>query len=117
MVYAMETVALFELPRTSAAFVYFATDLCNIKIGWSNSPRRRGGELQTHMLHSIPGSRGDERRHQRRWARYRIGNSEWFRPGGQLMLWLVTQLQQTNNPQALATVEEVIRSHEYQDAA
>lgn len=82
--------ALFE-PSTRLAptgFVYFGTDGANIKIGYSASPRRRGGELKVTMLWTFPGTVDDEREHQRRWFRHRIAGSEWFRPGGDLLEWL-----------------------------
>ncbi len=72
--------------------VYYATDGCYIKIGRSVSPKRRGGELQVDMLLTFDGGEIEERRHHRMWAKYRIGASEWFRPGDDLLLWLATHL-------------------------
>lgn len=72
--------------------VYYATDHCYIKIGHSMSPKRRGGELQVEMLLTFEGTVADEKRHHQMWAKYRIGTSEWFRPGDDLLLWLSLQL-------------------------
>ncbi len=72
--------------------VYYATDGALIKIGRSVSPKRRGGELQVEMLMTFDGGDLEEKRHQRMWAKYRIGTSEWFRPGDDLLLWLSVHL-------------------------
>lgn len=75
--------------------VYYATDMHYIKIGHSMSPKRRGGELQVHMLLTFDGGRQEEERHHGMWHRHRIGQSEWFRPGDDLLLWLSMQLVDT----------------------
>jgi len=83
--------ALFEAPRGMRAptgYVYFGTDGVNIKIGYSTSPRRRGGELKITQLLTFLGGVEDERRHHRIWARFRIGGSEWFRSDPELLEWL-----------------------------
>jgi hypothetical protein len=85
--------SLVEVPPTTPVeVVYYATEGCLIKIGRTSSPRRRGGELKVDMLLTIPGGDFEERRHHRMWAKYRIGKSEWFRPGDELLLWLATRL-------------------------
>jgi hypothetical protein len=76
-----------EPPRTTG-FVYFGSDGCNIKIGYTTSLRRRGGELKLTMLWTVPGTVEDERAFHRTWARRRIGSSEWFRPDARLLEWL-----------------------------
>jgi hypothetical protein len=77
-----------SLAEVAVETVYYATDMCNIKIGRSRSPRRRGGELKVEMLMTFAGGQLDERRHHRMWKRYRIGSSEWFRAEPELLLWL-----------------------------
>lgn len=90
----MTQLALVPPPRQRATeSVYYATDMCNIKIGYSTSPRRRGGELRAEMLLTFEGSQLDERRHHRMWARFRIGKSEWFRADPELLLWLTQQIE------------------------
>lgn len=88
--------------------VYYATDFCNIKIGRSTNVRRRGGELRVEMLHVIPGSAFEERRHHRMWAQYRIGHSEWFRPSDELLLWLIVQLTAEGKTRELHLMRSVI---------
>lgn len=75
-------------PTTATGFIYYGTDGNNIKIGYSASPRRRGGELKLTMLWSLPGTVEDEREHHRMWARHRIIGSEWFRPDPAILGWL-----------------------------
>lgn len=82
-----------NLPKATTEVVYYATDLCNIKIGRSVNPRRRGGELRAEMLLTFPGGQFEERRHQRMWRQYRIGASEWFRADSELLLWLDLQIE------------------------
>lgn len=72
----------------ATGWVYYGTDGCNIKIGFSTSPRRRGGELKLTMLLTFIGGVEEERRHHRIWAKHRIGSSEWFRPDLDLLEWL-----------------------------
>ena len=80
---------LFGLPnRPIVGRVYYGTDGVNIKIGYSTSPRRRGGELKLTMLWTFAGTVEDEREHHRRWMRHRINGSEWFRPDPGLLEWL-----------------------------
>lgn len=77
---------LARLSRLSR--VYFAHDWCNVKMGRSISPRRRGGELRVVMMFDLPGGLEEERIHHRRWDKYRIGKSEWFQASDELLLWL-----------------------------
>ncbi len=74
--------------------VYYATEGCNIKIGWTaRTPKKRGGELNVDMLVTFGGGELDERRHHRMWSRYRIGSSEWFRADKEILLWLTQQIE------------------------
>src|SRR5215472_11874322 len=92
-----------------AAVCYFATDGLNIKIGHSVNARRRGGELRATMLLTIPGGELEERRQHAKWRHLRIGSSEWFRPGGRLLLWLIEQLaKDTPNAKELRLIGEII---------
>jgi hypothetical protein len=105
----MQQISLLPpLEATVTEHVYYATDFCNIKIGRSASPRRRGGELRAEMLYVIPGSAFEEKRHHRMWARYRIGNSEWFRPADELLLWLIVQLTSDGRTRQLHLMRTVI---------
>jgi hypothetical protein len=78
---------------TPVSSVYYGTDMCNIKIGRSTSPRRRGGELRVQMLLTFDGGDFEERRHHRMWQKYRIGKSEWFRADPELLLWLALNIE------------------------
>lgn len=81
--------ALFDAPtKAPTGFVYVGTDGNNLKIGYSTSPTRRGGELKITMLWTFPGTVEDERRLHRLWARHRINSSEWFRPDPAILEWL-----------------------------
>lgn len=93
---------------TSVSVVYYATDLRNIKIGTTINPKRRGGELRSFMLLTIPGGELEESRQHRMWDRYRIGASEWFCPGDDLMLWLAVQLMVPGRGRELAVLRKVI---------
>jgi hypothetical protein len=86
--------------------VYYATDMCNIKIGRTRSPKRRGGQLRVDMLLTFEGGELDERRHHRMWQRYRIGTSEWFRATPELLLWLTRQVEP--NTYAAAVLDRLI---------
>jgi hypothetical protein len=96
-------VGAVEAPRES---VYYGTDGCNIKIGLSGSVRRRGGELKITILLAFPGGLLDERRHHKMWEKYRIGDSEWFRPADELLLWITTQIEPRSRE--LAALQHVI---------
>lgn len=99
--------ALVDLP-VMAEVVYYATDGCNVKIGRTISPRRRGGELRVEMLHTIPGSELEERRHHRMWSRFRIARSEWFRPGDELLLWLAAEMVKADRHYELGVLRQLI---------
>ncbi len=80
--------SLLNVPAPRGEVVYYVTDGCYIKIGRTKSLRRRGGELRTQMIYSLPGGPVEEREHHRMWAANRIGSSEWFRVSEDLLLWL-----------------------------
>lgn len=91
--------SVVELPLVAAGLpvarlsplsrVYFAHDWCNIKIGKSITPMRRvGGQLRISMMFTVPGGLPEERRYHAMWDKYRIGRSEWFTAGDDLLLWL-----------------------------
>ncbi len=91
--------SLLDVPSMpSVGFVYYATDMCNIKIGRTVNLRRRGGELKVEMLLTFSGGEIEERRHHRMWAKYRIGSSEWFRPDNELLLWLAAHVSAGGGP-------------------
>lgn len=95
--------ALFDAPhRTVVApgFVYYGTDGVNIKIGYTTSPVRRGGELKLTMLYTLPGSVEDERAHHRKWLRHRIKGTEWFRADRQILEWLDAQVPAATHARA-----------------
>lgn len=104
----MEQLSLLpELPRVEQGFVYYATDLHNIKIGHTlRAPMTRGGELHAQILVEIPGNEWEERRHQRMWRHYRIPGTEWFRPGNELMLWVTAHM--ATNARNAAVMRSVI---------
>jgi hypothetical protein len=86
----MTQLALFPPVANNSVtgFVYIGTDGHKLKVGYSASPRRRGGELKLTMLWTFPGTVEDERRLHRLWARHRIGGSEWFQPAPEILEWL-----------------------------
>jgi hypothetical protein len=99
---------LCEVP-VSPVVCYFATDGVNIKIGHSCDARRRGGELRATMLLTIPGGELEERRQHSKWRHLRIGNSEWFRPGNRLLLWIIDRLaRDTPSARELRIIGEMI---------
>jgi hypothetical protein len=104
----MLQLSLVDVESTPVEVVYYATDGCNIKIGRTVSPRRRGGELRATMLLTIPGSELEERRQHRMWARYRIGKSEWFHPADDLLLWLVVRLVGEGRTKELGVLRHMI---------
>ena len=104
----MIQLALVDAQLAATEVVYYATDMYNIKIGRTISPRRRGGELRVEMLHTIPGSQLEERRHHRMWAKYRIAKSEWFRPGDELLLWLTVELVKDGRTRELGVLRQLI---------
>ena len=100
---------LLQLPQVDTEVVYYATEGCLVKIGHtSRSPRRRGGELKVDMLLTIPGGEFEERRHHRMWAKYRIGRSEWFRPGDEMLLWLATRVMGDGPSRSSAVLGQLI---------
>ena len=104
----MSQLSLIDVP-TVAEVAYYGTDFCNVKIGKTNNRRRRGGELKIAMLLTFDGGEAAERRHQRMWDRYRIGTSEWFRPGDDLLLWLATQLLGRERSQESKVLQALVR--------
>ena len=109
---AMTQMTLCEVPAP-ATVCYFATDGLNIKIGHSCDARRRGGELRATMLLTIGGGEVEERRQHAKWRHLRIGNSEWFRPGNRLLLWLIMELaKDTPNARELRIIGEIITARD-----
>ncbi len=106
----MTQMTLLEMPApVTTSVCYFATDGLNIKIGHSNDARRRGGELRATMLLTIPGGELEERRQHAKWRHCRIGNSEWFRPNGRLLLWLIGELaKDTAHARELRIIGEIL---------
>ena len=104
----MSQLSLIDVPTTTEV-VYYATDMCNIKIGRTTNRRRRGGELKVAMLLTFDGGDFEERRHHKMWDRYRIGTSEWFRPGDDLLLWLATQLLGRERSQESKVLQILVR--------
>lgn len=104
----MDQLTLCDVPAPPVV-CYFATDGLNIKIGHSNDARRRGGELKMTVLHTIPGGELEERRQHSKWRHLRIGNSEWFRPGDRLLLWLINELaKDTPHARELNIIGQII---------
>jgi hypothetical protein len=61
------------------------------------------------MLLTIPGGELEERRQHSKWRHLRIGNSEWFRPGSRLLLWLINELaKDTPSARELHIIGEII---------
>lgn len=104
----MRQLSLIDVPETTTEVVYYATDGCNIKIGRTVSPRRRGGELRAEMLYTVPGGDFEERRHHRMWAKQRIGKSEWFRPSDDMLLWLIVRLVGDGRSRELGIVRHMV---------
>lgn len=114
----MHQLTLVDAPVLGS--VYYATDGCNIKIGHTErQPKRRGGEIKTEIIYSVPGGLLDERRHHRMWAKYRIGSTEWFRPSGELTDWLTVQLSRrsSSTPGLAALGQVILNSHQERRAA
>ena len=106
-----EPVPLFGIDAPQET-VYVMTDTRYFKLGFTARPvRRRGGELRAFELLSIRGDRAEEARLHQRFKRYRIGDSEWFRPEGDLLLWVIARVCQEGSPKACALLWETIRNH------
>lgn len=103
---------LFEVPPTAKRLgkVYYGTDGANIKIGYSRSPRRRGGELKLTMLYTFEGNLADERQHHELWRRFRI-RQEWFHADPALLSWLDRRVPRTGE------AREVFRGLVFREAA
>ena len=104
---------LFELATPAATKlgnVYYGTNGVHIKIGYSTSPRRRGGEMKLTMLYTFEGSMADERRHHDLWRRYRI-KQEWFQADLALLSWLDRRVPRAGE------AREVFRGLLFKDAA
>lgn len=110
----MTQLMLCEMPAPASTSVcYFATDGLNIKIGHSCDARRRGGELRVTMLHTIAGGEFEERRQHAKWRHCRIGKSEWFRPDGRLLLWLISELAKDSpNAGQLRLIGEILTARD-----
>jgi hypothetical protein len=104
----MRQMSLLDVPKATEV-VYYATDMCNIKIGRTINHRRRGGELKVAMLLTFDGDSSVERRHHKMWAKYRIGNSEWFRPGDDILLWLSAHLLTAGRAQEAKALQCLVR--------
>lgn len=105
-----EPLQLFKTEAREIAYVM--TDLKYIKIGHTGrSARRRGGELRAFPLFELAGGEQMEDRLHERFAKQRIGDSEWFKPEGELLLWVIRRVCQEGNPRACALLWETIRNH------
>lgn len=94
-----------ELDRT-AGRVYFMTDGVRIKIGYTERPpRRRGGELKTEIIYTLPGNELAERREHARWAANRIGTTEWFEADHAILVWLALRVQPSTDAAAVRAIE------------
>ena len=107
-----------ELPPLSQPSVYFMTDGVRVKIGYTErAPKRRGGELKTEIIYVQPGDEVAERREHRRWARNRIGSTEWFEATPTLLVWLALRMDVTTDARAVAALEWVTHNLENRRAA
>lgn len=95
----MDQIPLFSTTQESAprgqfpGWVYYGFALDQrVKIGYSANYRRRGGELRIDIRYKFPGDETLERAEHRRWAKYRIGDSEWFHPSHEMARWLVARM-------------------------
>ena len=61
---------------------------CTHDIPWRMERLRNGHKLRVQFLKTVPGEREQEREAHERFAHYRIGRSEQFRPGPDLMDYL-----------------------------
>ncbi|MFA4975674.1 MAG: GIY-YIG nuclease family protein [Candidatus Paceibacterota bacterium] len=71
-------------PQAKPDWVYFLRREELIKIGYSNSPKRRAMQLCATLLATTPGSRAEEARWHQKFRHLHAGG-EWFRPGADLV--------------------------------
>lgn len=102
-----QQLTLVGTPQAPPGVVYFATDLVRVKIGTTQAPRRRGGELKVHMLVTVMGDELEERRQHRIWRMSRIGKTEWFNPSDELIIWLAGHVS-PSQPAAVAALQLLI---------
>ena len=76
--------------------VYFGLgDSGQLKIGVTGRPSgRRGGEMHFDELCSVPGDRLVEQRYRAKYAKERIGKTEWHELSGRLLMDLVVMCVQ-----------------------
>ena len=88
--------------------IYFAQlPTGGIKIGYSEDVERRMEQLAYHygdelsVLHTMPGDRAKEREMHERFAHLRLGRTEQFQPGPDLMAFIGRPLLVTADPNAV----------------
>lgn len=95
--------------------IYFAqpTDGGPIKIGCSDDVDVRLGQLEAHygrplaLLATIPGGRAEEAETHARFSHLRIGRTEQFRPGADLLAFLGRPVLVGMNPDVVEAMEPI----------
>lgn len=93
--------------------IYFMspTDGGPVKIGRTDNLDRRREQLETHygcqlaVLATIEGGKPEEREVHRRFKHLRLGRTEQFRPGADLMAFIGRPLLVGPNPDAVEAIE------------
>jgi len=96
--------------------VYIGTDGHDIKVGTTTRLKRRGGELKLILLATFSGDELVERRLHRRWAKNRLGDSEWFRADDALLAEILRWIR-PGDVKALAALHRLARNNQLKEAA
>lgn len=88
-----------------------------IKIGFSDDVDRRWAQLESHygqplaLLATMPGGRDEEAEIHRRFADLRLGRTEQFRPGADLMAFLGRPIIVDQDPELVEAMPQVGTFH------
>lgn len=117
----MTQLAMLPELREPDAFtgrIYFMTDGVRIKIGYTERPpRRRGGELKTEVIYTVPGDELAERREHKRWSANRIGMTEWFEADHTILVWLALRVHLSTDGSAVRALEWLAHNLDRKKAA
>jgi hypothetical protein len=97
--------------------IYWMSDGIRMKIGYSERPpKRRGGELKTEVIYTMPGDMAAERAEHKRWSASRIGISrEWFEATRVMLVWLALRIDPAADPRGAGALEWLARNLDRQD--
>jgi Meiotically Up-regulated Gene 113 (MUG113) protein len=107
-----ETETLFpEIQPNTRSRCYWGLDLTGERAKCGITTRlvaRRGGEVGFNELCSVPGGRSIEEEFHRKYAKERIGNSEWFRLSDRLAFDLLIMCTQQGRVKSVETLKAIM---------